>query len=251
MDFFVQPFIQLLGFLDGVLGNLGWAILAFTALVRAVMLPLTLSSIRAQKKLQDLQPELRQLNKKHKGNKQALQQAQLGLYQKYNINPLAGCLPQLLQLAVLIVLYQALLSFLNGNNGDVTHLRFLWLEDLSQPDGSYVLPVLAAASQLLLSLMIAPGAEIRDVVPNKSKKTKVQQANKKEEDMAEMAASMQQQMLFIMPIMTGFIAARFPSGLALYWTATTAFSVGQQYFVSGWGGLTSYYQRLVQKYAKN
>jgi hypothetical protein len=99
--------------------------------------------------------------------------------------------------------------------------------------------------------MIAPGAEIPDAVPNKSKNPKVKKANEKEENTAEMAATMQQQMLFIMPVMTGILAARFPSGLALYWVATTVFSVGQQYFVSGWGGLTSYYQRLVKKYAKN
>jgi YidC/Oxa1 family membrane protein insertase len=87
-----------------------------------------------------------------------------------------------------------------------------------------------------MSLMISPGAEIPDIVPNESKKKEVQKANEKEEDFAEMAASMQKQMLFFMPVMTAFIAWRYPSGLALYWVITTVFSIVQQYFISGWGG---------------
>ena len=68
--------------------------------------------------------------------------------------------------------------------------------------------------------------------------------NKKEEDMAEMAATMQQQMMFIMPIMTVFFALKFPAGLALYWVVTTVYSIGQQYAISGPGGLVTYAKRL-------
>jgi YidC/Oxa1 family membrane protein insertase len=250
MNFFVSQFTQLLIFLNSTLGSLGWSIIAFTILIRVVLLPLTLSSIRAQKKMKELQPELKKLSKRFKNNKQALQQAQLELYQRYNINPLAGCLPQLLQIFILIVLYQALLRFLEGGMHDGSNLQFFWL-NLGQPDPTYVLPILAAGTQLLLSLMIAPGAEIPDTVPNASKSQKVRQKNKKEEDTAEMAATMQQQMLFIMPIMTGVLALRFPAGLSLYWVAATVFSIVQQYFVSGWGGLSSYYQRIRGMYAKN
>jgi hypothetical protein len=95
--------------------------------------------------------------------------------------------------------------------------------------------------------MLAPGAEIPDVVPNNSKLKKIKDANEKEEDTAEMAQTMQRQMMFIMPVMTGFIALKFPSGLALYWVASTIFSVVQQYFVSGPGGLTLYVERFFGK----
>jgi YidC/Oxa1 family membrane protein insertase len=71
----------------------------------------------------------------------------------------------------------------------------------------------------------------------------VQKENEKEEDFAEMAAKMQQQLLFLMPIMTGVIAFQFPAGLALYWITTTLFSIGQQYYISGLGGIKTYYQR--------
>lgn len=252
MSFLVAQFTNILITLYSLVGDLGITIIIFTLLVRSLLLPITLPSIKAQKKIQDLKPKLDKLKKKHKSDKKAMQQAQLELYKRYNVNPLSGCLPQLAQLGVLIVLYKTLLAFLgNGEiNGVVINPQFLWL-DLSQPDSTWILPVLAGLSQLVLSVMIAPGAEIKDVVPNKSKSKKVQQANKKEEDMAGMASSMQQQMIFLMPFMTGFFASRFPSGLALYWVITTFFSVGQQYVISGPGGLKTYWQRLVSKFGNN
>jgi YidC/Oxa1 family membrane protein insertase len=246
MGFFADIFNNFLIFLVGTTGSLGFAIIIFTFLIRSVLLPLTLPSLRSSKKMKDLQPEIKKLQKKHGKDKQALQKAQMELYKKYNINPLAGCIPQLAQLGVLIVLYRVLIDFLNSPtiNGVAIDPKFFWL-DLSVPDELYVLPVLAALSQFVLSLMIAPGAETRDVVPNKSKSKKLQKANKKEENTADMAQSMQQQMMFIMPIMTGFIALRFPSGLALYWVATTFFSIGQQWYISGPGGLSIYYKRAL------
>lgn len=245
MQQFTEALLFILNQLHMVTGNLGVDIILFTIIIRTVLLPVTLPSLKAGQKLKELQPEIKKLQKKHKNDKKAMQQAQVELYKKYNVNPLAGCLPQLVQIGVLILLYRVLINFL-GNpefNGVAIDTRFGWL-DLSQPDPLYILPVLAAVSQLLMSLMIAPGAEKRDIVPNDSKKKSVQKENEKEENFAEMAQSMQQQMLFIMPLMTGIIALRFPSGLALYWIMTTVFSIVQQYFISGLGGWKMYAQRL-------
>jgi len=241
MGFITEGFQQALMFLVTTTSSLGWAILVFTFLIRSILLPLTIPSLRSTKKMQDIQPELKKLNKIHGKDRQALQQAQLELYKKYNINPLAGCIPQLAQLAVLILLYKTLIDFIKLNHG-LVDMNFYWL-DLSIPDTKYILPALAVLTQLVLSLMIAPGAETPDLVPNKSKSKKIQKENKKEENIADMAQSMQQQMMFIMPLMTGFIALRFPSGLALYWVATTLFSIGQQWYVSGPGGIFTYAQR--------
>ncbi len=245
MSFLIAQFSQLLFILHTMVGSVGWALVLFTIIIRAILIPITLPSIKAQKQIADLKPELDKLKLKFKGDKTGLQQAQAELYKKYNINPLAGCLPQLLQLGVLIVLYQALLSFFNNPtfNGVALNFNFFGL-DLTKPDHSYVLPVLAGLTQLILSVMIMPVTETADKVSNSSKKIKVQEENKKEEDVAEMAATMQQQMMYIMPIMTGFFAVQFPAGLALYWVVTTVFSVVQQYFVSGLGGLAVYYKRL-------
>jgi YidC/Oxa1 family membrane protein insertase len=224
---------------------LGWAIILFTLAIRLILLPVTLPSIKAQKKMQDLKPELDLLKKKFKDDKTGFQKAQLDLYKKYNINPLAGCLPQLAQFGVLIILYQTFLSLLKQPefSGIPLYLNFGWL-DLSKPDGLYILPVLAAVSQLILSVMLMPVTEIKDVVPNKSKNLKIQAKNKQEEDTAGMAATMQQQMLFMMPIMTGVFAIKFPAGLSLYWVITTVFSIIQQQMISGPGGLETYYNRV-------
>ncbi len=240
IDFVIDVLLAIYSFT----GNLGIAIIAFTILVRSLLLPITLPSLKAMQKMKDLQPEIKKLKEKH-SDKKKLQLAQMELYKKYNVNPLAGCLPQLAQLGILVVLYQALTRFLqNGEvHGVVVDPQFLWL-DLSNPDTLYILPVLAGVTQLFLSLMLAPATEIPDVIPNKSTKKVVKEANKKEEDIAEMAQQMQQQMLYIMPVMTGVFALNFPSGLALYWVATTVYSVVQQYFISGPGGLMVYSQRI-------
>ena len=245
MQFLTASFFEILLFLYQFTGNLGLAIIAFTILIRLVLVPLTLPSLKARNKITGIQPEVDKLKKKHGKDKKALQKAQLELYQKYNVNPLSGCLPQLAQLAVLIFLYRALIDFLGQDviNGNGIDSIFLWL-DLTQPDTKYILPIIAGVTQFVLSLMISPGGEIRDIVPNKAKSKKVQTENKKEEDTAGMAASMQQQMLYMMPIMTVFIAAKFPSGLAVYWVITTVFSIVQQYLVSGLGGLKSYSLRV-------
>lgn len=248
MNIISQVITDVLLMLYQLSGNLGLAVILFTLIIRSILFPLTASSLKASEKMRKLQPELSDLKKKHGKDAKALQTAQMEMYKRYNINPLAGCLPQLLQIAVLILLYHVLVGFLAKTEiGGVTILpSFLWL-DLTKPDSLYVLPVLAAVTQLILSLMIAPGAEKRDLVPNDSKKKSVKEENKKEENFAEMAASMQQQMLFVMPVMTGFIALRFPSGIALYWVITTVFSIVQQWYISGPGGLVTYYQRAVEK----
>ncbi len=228
-----------------IIGDLGVVILLFTFIVRSLLLPLSLGSLKSQKKIKELQPKIKELEKKHKGTKQELQVKKAELYQKYNANPLAGCLPQIVQLVLLIVLYRVLINFLSHPevNGLAIDPTFLWL-DLSKPDPLYILPVIAGVTQMILSLMISPGAEVKDEIPNNSKNKNIQKANEKEEDMAEMAATMQKQMLFVMPVMTVLFASRFPSGVALYWVATTLFSLVQQWVISGPGGLKSYTQKV-------
>ena len=246
MNIINQFLLEFLVQIHQVTGNLGLAILAFTGIIRLLLVPLSLPGMKSQKKMREIQPEVKKLKDIHGDDKKALQLAQMELYKKHNVNPLAGCLPQIVQIVLLIVLYHVLSSFVTQTevNGTVLNPNFGWL-NLTQPDPLFILPILAGVTQLILSLMILPGGETPDVVPNDSKVKKVKEANKKEEDAAEMAASMQKQMLFIMPIMTAFIAIRFPSGLALYWVASTVFSIGQQYFATGWGGVTLYAKRIV------
>jgi YidC/Oxa1 family membrane protein insertase len=235
--------------LYSLFGDLGLAIILLTLVLRSLLLPLTLPSIKAQKKIKDIKPEVDKLKKKHKNDAQAFQKSQLELYQKYNINPLAGCIPQIIQIVILILLYRALITFLGDGHDASVNMSFLWL-DLGKPDPYFILPVLAGLSQLLLSFLIMPATQTRDIKPNKSKSKKKKEENKQEEDIAEMAQTMQQQMIFLMPLMTGFIALRFPSGLALYWVTSTLFSFGQQVAISGWGGLKDSFLRFKMRFVK-
>ena len=243
---FISFFTSILVFLDSIFGNLGLTIIVFTILIRLALLPLTLPSIKSSKKIQELQPEIKKLKEKYGKDKQGMALAQSQLYKSYNINPLAGCLPQILQLFILIVLYQAIIKLFKSPELNF-NLNFFWVS-LGQPDPFYVLPVIAGVTQFLLSLMISPATQTRDVVQNDSKFKPVQEVNKKEEDVAEMAATMQQQMIFLMPVMTTFIALKLPSGLALYWISGTIITMVTQYFVSGWGGLAIYWNKYIASF---
>lgn len=240
INFLVNPITQFLIFLYSNTGhNFGVAILLLTLIIRGILVPVTLPSLKSAKKMQQLKPEFDKLKEKYKNDKQKLQTAQLELYKQHGVNPMAGCLPQIAQLLVLIALYQVFMKFVQGSkiDGEAVNMTFLWL-NLSKPDPFFVLPILAGLSQLILSLMMSSGLESHVKAP-KNKDDK-----QKEEDSLEMAQSMQQQMLFLMPAMTVIISLRFPSGLAFYWVVTTVFSLVQQYIISGPGGLTSVLARL-------
>lgn len=237
-----NPITQVLIFLYDLLGsNFGLAIIAITLVIRAILIPLTLPSLRSAEKIKKLKPQLDKLKKKHI-DKLKLQQAQMELYKQNGINPAAGCLPQILQLIVLIALYQVFMNFISDGtvHGQQVNMAFLWF-NLSKPDPLYILPILAAGSQFVFSFMMRPGLE-QHQLQNKSKKKQ-----EKSEDKIEMAESIQSQMLYMMPIMTGIIALSFPAGLAVYWIITTVFSLVQQYFISGLGGLEVIINKLKNK----
>ena len=174
MNFLIEFFSEILLLFNGFFGNVGLALTFFTLIIRFLLLPLTLPSIKSSKKIRELQPELKKLKTKHKGDNKAYALAQSQLYKSYNINPMAGCLPQIAQLLVLIVLYRAITGLFKSG-GDL-NFQFLWA-DLSQPDKKYIFPVLAASSQFLLSLMISPATKTRDIVPNKTQQKMLKKAN--------------------------------------------------------------------------
>lgn len=222
-------------------GNLGLSIIFLTILIKAVLIPLVLPSMKSAKKMQDLKPHLDKLKDKHQ-DKKALQEAQLSLYKENGVNPAAGCLPQIVQIIILISLYQVFISFLKQPSvlGITMNPNFLYL-NLTKPDHTYIMPVLAGLTQFIFSLMMQSGLESHVHNPKKN------EDKKKEEDSLEMAQSMQQQMLFMMPIMTVVVSVNFQSGLILYWVVSTIFSIVQQYYFSGWGGLKFYLNKFVLK----
>jgi YidC/Oxa1 family membrane protein insertase len=244
-----QPILQSLIFFYHLLGDsFGWAIIGMTFAIRLISAPLTMPAMRIQQKLQKLKPELDKLKKIHP-DKKDLQKAQLELYKQHGVNPGAGCLPQIVQIVILIALYQVFMNFLNGGviDGQTINMNFWWL-DLSKPDKYYILPVLAGVSQLIFSMMLKPGTEHHEekskVVEKKEESRGAGSGSAGKTEM-DMATEIQNQMLFMMPLMTAIISLKFPSGLALYWVMTTVFSVIQQWIMTGPGGLKYYSEKTL------
>lgn len=242
MSWLSTSILNILLTINSFVGNLGWTIIIFTIIFRLILLAFTWKSLKSMSKMREINGELQAIRKKYQDDPQAANIAQMELYKRYNINPLSGCLPQILQIFMLIVFYQALRQLLGQDNVGNT---FFFGIDLTAPDPFHIIPILAAVSQLFLSVMTLPGGETPDLVPNDSKKKAIQKKNEQEEDMAQMAATMQKQMLFMMPFMTGMIAWSLPAGLGLYWIVSTVFTIIQQVYISGWGGITIYYHRFI------
>lgn len=217
--FLIQPLTNALSFLYSSVfkGNLGLAIIAFTVLLRILLFPLSLPALKSAKAQRELKPKLDKLRKKYKDDRQKLAQAQMELFRQTGVNPFAGCLPQILQVLILIALFQVLREMLE--NGGLNTQFLIW--DLSQPDRYYVLPLLAAATQLFLSRMMLPAV---------SEEEAAAKATKEQSD--DLATAMQKQNLYLFPLLTLVIGFQLSSGLMLYWFVASLIQFGQQWWVA-------------------
>ncbi len=233
-------------------GPLGFAVIGLTVAIRLLLYPLMAAQLKSAKKMQQLKPHLDALSAKHKDNKQALQQAQLDLYKEHGVNPAAGCLPLLIQMPMLIALYNVFYQVLqNGNiaklTTEINHVLYspalkIATLDLTffgfnlgikpsqwQSHGWWLLsiPVITAGLQYWQSkLMLPQTAESKQVASSSSQKDKAQE--KKKETPEDTAMEMQKQMVMITPLMFGVFAYQFPLGLALYWNVFGLFGIMQQ-----------------------
>src|SRR3989344_913655 len=216
----ITPLTTALLTLYQVVGNnLGWAIIALTALLKIVLFPLSLPAIRSAKIQQEIRPQMEKLKKKYKNDRQGLARAQMELFRQKGVNPLAALLPTILQIVLLIALYQVLIT--NLTNGGL-NVRFLFW-DLSQRDPYFILPFAAAAAQFALSKMMFPQVSAEHAVTHLAMKAK---AEAKTEDFA---AAFQKQSLYFFPILTFIFGFQFPAGLMLYWFTTTILQIPQQW----------------------
>jgi len=203
--------------------DLGVAIIVLTALIRLILYPLSKKAIRSQKAIAQLQPEMQEIKRKHK-NKEEQARAMMALYQKYKVNPMSGCLPILIQFPILIALYRVFITGLDPQKLDVLYsfvrrpeslnVMFLGIVNLSQR--SIVLALLAGFFQFIQSKMILPKKKTA------SKGLKV--------GGLDFSSLMGQQMTYLMPILTVFIAWSLPAALPLYWMVIIIFGIIQQYF---------------------
>ncbi len=242
------------GFLEWILlefailtGSAAVGIILFTILARLVILPLTLSSLRSSRKMQEMQPLVKELQRKYGKEPQKLQEETIKLYREQKVNPAGSCLPLFLQLPIFFGVYQAVSHLMipdwrihlspgvsaeleNPAVAEIFSRPFLGIDlgvsTLNLTDGFQfagpiylLLPLMSIVLQFLQQMMAMPRV------------------------MDPQQATMMRAMMF-MPLVFGYIAFTFPQGAVLYWATSSLIGVVQQYFISGWGSLANHLKFL-------
>jgi YidC/Oxa1 family membrane protein insertase len=208
----------LLNSLTSTFSSAGIGIIAFTIIVKTLMLPLTVKALRSSKAMQELQPKIKELQKKHGNDRQRISQETMALYQQYRVNPMAGCLPMVIQIPIFFGLYRSIM-LLSTSGAGLWDQGFLWLPSLAHPDPWHILPILAGLFQFVQTQMMRPA--------NQPKSTDPQQA-------------MMNSVMNIMPLTVVFFGWSFASGPVLYWATQSVYSVVQQWFITGWGNFNKW-----------
>lgn len=177
--------------------NYGLAIVLMTVVIKMALYPLTVKQIKSMKGLQVVQPKMKELQEKYKNNPEKLQKEMAILYKESGVNPLAGCLPLIVQMPILIGIFYAIRDFNYLNTPS-----FLWMTDLAMEDPLYILPVLAAVTTWY---------------QQKQTTTEVTQQSR--------------MMMIFMPLFIGWISTTFPAGLVLYWVMSNIIQIAQQWWM--------------------
>jgi YidC/Oxa1 family membrane protein insertase len=210
---YVDFLVNVLDSLSTLFSSAGLGIVAFTIIVKTLMLPLTVKALQSSKAMQELQPKIKELQKKHGNDRQRISQETMALYQQYRVNPMAGCLPMLIQIPIFLGLYNAIMNLSTSGTG-LWAEGFLWLDSLALPDEWRILPIVAGLFQFVQTQMMRPA--------NQPKSTDPQQA-------------MMNSVMNIMPLTVVFFGWSFAAGPVLYWATQSVYSVVQQWFITGWG----------------
>jgi len=193
---------------DGIAKNWSWglAIIFLTLVVRTLIWPLHAKSTRTMKRMSKLQPEMAKLKEKYPNDPNKLNQEMMGLYRKFGINPLGGCLPMLLQIPIFFGFFKMLQSAV-----ELRHQGFLWVQDLSQPDTlGYVMGIPVN----ILPIVMGITSFIQIAITPKT------------------GDKMQQRVIMFMPLIFFIFCYNFAAALALYWTTQNLFSIGQTWLMN-------------------
>ena len=194
---------NILNFIFGLVHNYGLAIILFTIFVKLCLLPLTIKQTKSTKAMQDIQPKLQEIQKKYKDKPEKQQQEIMNLYKEAKINPLAGCLPLLIQMPILFGLFRSQAAFLAADTS------FLWLKSLTAAGGFTLqglsMGILSGGSAYIMQKIMTPA----------------------DQDQAQSMKTM----TIVMAAMSFYWGMTFPAGLAVYWTVSNIFSIAQYYLV--------------------
>ena len=240
-----------------VLGDIGLAIVAVTIVIRVLLVPVFRRQIVSQRRMQLLQPELRAIQQKYRGDRARVSSEQMNLYKERGVNPASGCLPALLTLVLLIPMYSVFSSGLTapdissmlqifgtqvidvpcqapGTSQPCINPTVHWLLDLpegtllnaSKPEILFELPVPIFGGAFGLSLLALISAVLQLI-----------QTRMMSPRTDDPQAQAQQRIFLILPLFSIFYGSFLPAGLFIYWIVTTIFAIVQQYLIAGWGSL--------------
>jgi YidC/Oxa1 family membrane protein insertase len=178
--------------------NYGLAIIILTIIIKIVLYPLTRRQIASTKAMTRIQPRMKELQMRYRDDKMKLNEELGKLYKKEGVNPLAGCLPLLIQMPIMIGIFYGIRDF--NYEGPA---NFLWMNSIGEPDPYYILPILSALTTLIQSKQSMP--------PSDNPSGKI--------------------MMYFMPIFIGYISLKFPAGLVLYWVVMNIMQIGQQFLM--------------------
>ncbi len=219
--FLARPMLQFLEWLNQYLHNYGISIIVLTVIIRVLFFPLTVKSMISMKKMalktEKIKPEMDALKEKYKDDKTKQNTELMALYSKHGINPLSqlgGCLPLLIQFPVFIAIYDIL-----RHSIDLRHSPFLWIQDLSEPDMLFMIPVIDIPFRLLPIIMGAAWFLSQKMTPMSTA-------------MGGEQMQLQMKLMQYMPIFFVFLFWNLPSGLVLYWTVSNVLSIVQQVYVN-------------------
>ena len=249
MNVFISPFVNALMWFYGLFGNLGWSVITVTVLIKLVLFPIIWPSLKSAKKMTALQPRLKKLQEKYGKDKEGLAKAQMDFYKQEGINPLSGCLPNLLQVAVLIIFFSAfnlVIGVMEGKTKIVdlnSHLipaikvaeNFKFNQDFMGMDLATTPAKLFGAgfsvNWILVGILLLGSAGLQYfssklMMPSPKTDENVVKETKDKED--DMMSAMRTQSLYMMPAMTVFIGWGFSVGMLLYWFVNSGVMLIQQ-----------------------
>lgn len=173
----------------------GLAIVIMTVIVKLLLYPLTKKQIESTKAMMEIQPKMKAIQEKYKNDKERLNMELANLYKNEGVNPLAGCLPLIVQMPIMIGIFYGIRDFHYAGPSS-----FLWMESISVPDPTFILPILSAVTTFIQSKQTMP----------------------------DTGAAQNKIMLYFMPLFIGYISLEFPAGLVIYWVVMNIMQIAQQ-----------------------
>ena len=194
-----KPIFWLMGYLHGLVGNWGWAIVLLTIVIKTLFFPLQAASYKSMARMKAVTPRMTAIRERYGSDRVKMNQAMMELYKTEKINPLGGCLPVVVQIPVFIALYWVLLASVEMRSAP----WILWIKDLAAPDPFYILPVVMAVTMFIQT-------KLNPTPPD----------------------PVQAKMMTIMPLVFSVMFFFFPAGLVLYWLVNNCYSIIQQWLIT-------------------